>query len=185
MTKEEARSEIRKWSSEFIASEKARIDVAQRLVKIIDSGAMSKEEISDETKVPIPIINRIESIGRRKMHPYLLFRSEPQYSAVARMPIDEQARIIKDGVEILSTDGSILRADLEEIQPMQAKQVFSWDRIRSVGEQKKWIEEQKTINSIREVRARQEAGYRIVNGKLVVGGYSFSRQELKNILLEM
>jgi len=183
-----ARGLVKEFVSGFVESQKARMENCKLLVRIIDSGTITKDEIADEYKIPVSVLSRIESIGRGQLHHELMYRYEKQYRLIGKMPIEEQGKILDKGVDVLTTSG-VLHVEIEDLQLGQVNQVFNGTQIRSAAAQKAWIEDQKTTQEVVTARSRTskaDCGYRLKGDSLVVTtAQSFTRKQLLEILARM
>lgn len=92
------------------------------------------------------ILGRFEQMGRRVLHPQLLMSDSPGYDRLSMMPLSVQERLIKEPVPlVVETDNGtdILLVSTRDMTTAQAKQVFAKDRVRTEGEQKAWLVDQR------------------------------------------
>lgn len=133
------------------------------------------------------IIFRFEQIGRKAMLPQLLVNDCPGYRRLRQLPYDLQTKLVTHGVEVLAMNGS--EWDSITIEPInltddQSKQVFAKNRIRSLAEQRAFIESAKVRGYIPSSKSTE--AYRIRNGRLMVTRpVEFTRKELARILSEL
>jgi len=52
----------------------------------------------------------------------------------------EQMRILNEGVDVRSSDGSCLKVRLQSLTTQQRRMVFAKDHIRTIAEQRNWVE---------------------------------------------
>jgi len=183
-----AREMVKEALSGITKGYKTVVDSCKLFARAIDSETITKDEISEEHKIPLSVLNRIEAVGRGTILVDLLYRTEKQYHLIAKMPFDEQQKIIDKGVDVLTTSG-VLHVDVADLQLGQVNQVFNGTQIRSVSAQKAWIEDQKTSQEIIATRSRAsktDCGYRVKGDSLIVTtAQSFTRKQLLEILARM
>lgn len=156
----------------------------QLYVKAIDENPDLKHEFQEE----YPTINsamwaRFERVGRGVLRYKLLTSTSSATAVLSRMPYSDQQRYLDNPVELLTTDGDVLKVLASNLTPEQVKQVFSFNAIRSLSEQKAYIESQKLRKKA--LQAGEKEKYRVQGGKLIVGGSVFSKAELLTILCQM
>lgn len=110
-------------------------------------------------------LSRFEQIGRQRLYPQLLLNDSPGIRRLRRLPFDLQKKHSSEPVTLLLSDGESLEVDVRNLTPSQAAQVFSSNRLRTIAEQRAWLEDQKTSELA--VPATGNLPYRIV-GKTVV-----------------
>jgi hypothetical protein len=126
---------------------------------------------------------RFEQVGRGLLHEKLL----TDYSLGARklkmLSFSEQARYSASPIEYLTKDNDVLKIQLCNLTRNQIKQVFADDHVRSIAEQRAFIECLKEDNII----PISLAPYYIKNAKLIVKekDISFSLTQLKKIIEDM
>jgi hypothetical protein len=126
-----------------------------------------------------------EAVGRGWMHPKLLMGAGGRYAAkIKRLPYSTQEQIFEGKrFDLLTASGEILKVDIRECQPEQVEQLVDATRIRSLAEQKAWIEAQRAAAPKDEVEVMP---YIITDGKVTFRrGVSLTRQEIKRLLQEM
>lgn len=120
------------------------------------------------------------------MHPKLLMGGGGRYSShIKRLPYSDQEQIF-DGkrYDLLTSDGDKLRVDVRQITPEQAEQMFDRSHIRSISEQKAWLESRKKQPQKTDIA--ETMPYTINSGKVFFRrGVELTRSELKRLLQEM
>jgi len=98
--------------------------------------------------VPAAAWAQFEAVGRKWMHPRLLMGgvSDPKKSkCIKRLPYSTQERIFKrDRFQLLTADGDTLEVDLLEATASQAEQLCGDANMRTLAEQKAWLEARRT-----------------------------------------
>jgi hypothetical protein len=103
--------------------------------------------------------DRLERIGNGSMSPMLYALHGRGAKLLAKMPVSDQERWLSDRVPVLVMKGNKpdeLRVAVEHLSAEQQLQVFKVDaagvRIRSIPEQRAWVEAQKVKREERESR---------------------------------
>ena len=163
----------------------AWIEAGKILVKNIDEDPDFGDKICDKCPdISAEMVCRFEQIGRQELHPRLLLSDAPGIRRLRKLPYDLQEKYVTHPVNMLATDGSTINADVRNLTPDQAAQVFKHDGIRSLAEQRLWIEDTKAKQIAPPTKANLP--YRIVGQKLVVvQPCQFNRKELANLLAEI
>lgn len=159
------------------------------VVRLLDEDGLSPEELAEKSGVQKAILNRLEQVGRQKLHPSLYLGEKRYSAALAKMPYPVQKNLLEENgaLEVLVGDGDVLKVRVEALEPIQIKQVFSSSRVRTVAEQRAWLESQKTIASIKTTDASKTGvSYEVIGGKLVVHvPQHFSLKTLERIVSQM
>jgi hypothetical protein len=141
------------------------------VVKLIDDHRLSVQEIAGNSEfLTEDIVARFEQLGRKQILPQLLVADYPAAKHVIKLPYSEQSRAVDAGIELLvmGNDGhSTLRVAIGNLTPLQCKQVFAKDAIRSLPAQRSYIESQKTDNEIKNRVFNDEAIWKVTGRKVV------------------
>lgn len=87
-------------------------------------------------------LRRMERIGRGEIHPKLAFAVSAGHRKLSRCTYSEQSLALERGLEVLAPDFKEHRLiAAEDLSKEQIRQVFVGRRIRSLAEQRTWIEE--------------------------------------------
>lgn len=133
------------------------------------------------------ILGRFEQMGRKTLHPQLLLTASPGFDKLRRLPFSMQERYIKEPIPlIVHTDGGtdVLLVEAKNMTKEQANQVFAPGRIRTEGEQKAWLMQQRSM-------AAKPAGtnlpaWTVKGGKVVFNqGATLSAGELATIITQL
>lgn len=147
-------------------------------------GARLKEEFSD--MVPAKAWNQLEALGRKWIHPKLVLggMSDPQKTTlVKRLPYSEQSKVF-DGerYQLLVSNGDYIEVNLLDATTEQAKQIIGDGLIRSLSEQKSWLESKKVQKELKV----EELPYQIKGGKITFRkNVSLTRAEMKQLLSQL
>ncbi len=140
------------------------------IVSLIDDDKLTVDQIAEGFGVGgnRTLISSLERIGRSQLHPELLFSPIPAAAPMRKLPFSEQERLLKTGsVELLVVNNGktdVLNAPLTSLSVVQVKQVFGSGYIRSVADQRVWIEGQTTVSKIRQA---SPPIYEVKKGELV------------------
>lgn len=145
--------------------------------------AIKNELLQIAPAVPALFWNRLEQIGRQQLDRRLLHGETPAARKLRRLPYSEQRAALDTGVELLTADGDTLLVQVDCMTPRQAKQVFAADHIRSLPEQRAWLED--AIAQTEPPQPYSEP-FAVRRGKLEVHrAVTLTRSELARILAEM
>jgi hypothetical protein len=160
------------------------------VVKLIDDHRMTIQEIAGNSEfLTENIIARFEQLGRKQILPQLLVADYPAAKHVIKLPYSEQSRAVDAGVELLvmGDEGhSTLKVAIGNLTPLQCKQVFANDAIRSLPAQRAYIESQKTDNEIKNRVFNDEAIWKVSGRKVVFfKPCQMTARELAQIIAEI
>jgi hypothetical protein len=133
------------------------------------------------------ILGRFEQMGRKTLHPQLLLTASPGFAKLQKLPYSMQERYIEEPVPIIvhTDEGTdVLLVKAKDMTKEQASQVFAPGRIRTEGEQKAWLMQQRS-NNARNVPEAAQVPWKIKGGKVIINGVEFTRKQLHVILAEM
>ena len=147
-------------------------------------GERLKEEFSD--MVPAKAWNQLEALGRKWIHPKLLLggMSDPKKTnLVKRLPYSTQSKVFNnDRFKLLVSGGDYIEVNFFDATYEQCKQLCGDGFIRSLSEQKSWLEQQKVYQEIKP----EELPYHIVGGKITFRkNVSLTRAEMKQLLSQL
>jgi hypothetical protein len=160
------------------------------VVKLIDDHRMTIPEIAGNSEfLTEDIVARFEQLGRKQILPQLLVADYPAAKHVIKLPYSEQSRAVDAGVELLvmGDEGhSTLKVAIGNLTPLQCKQVFAKDAIRSLPAQRAYIESQKTDNEIKNRVFNDEAIWKVTGRKVVFfKPCQMTARELAQIIAEI
>jgi hypothetical protein len=160
------------------------------VVKLIDDHLMTIPEIAGNSEfLTEDIVARFEQLGRKQILPQLLVADYPAAKHVIKLPYSEQSRAVDAGVELLvmGDEGhSTLKVAIGNLTPLQCKQVFAKDAIRSLPAQRAYIESQKTDNEIKNRVFNNEAIWKVTGRKVVFfKPCQMTARELAQIIAEI
>ena len=135
------------------------------------------------------VLGRFEQMGRKSLHPQLLLAASPGFAKLQKLPYSMQERFIDEPIPlIVHTDGGtdVLLVKAKDLTKDQATQVFGSNRLRTEGEQKAWLIQQRS-NSIRTVGDAQP--WRLSGDSLIVrtasGELRFPRSQLAAFVAQL
>ena len=138
-------------------------NAGRALVQLIDQNPGVIEKILERRpNIRRSTIRAFERIGRGTLLAEVEYSKHPGIKLLGRLGIAEQRKFLKEPVDVLIRKGSeliTLKAKVENLLPKQRRQVFAGDHIRSVGEQRLYLEskdaEPKSIDLDRPYRVRR------------------------------
>jgi len=134
--------------------------------------------------IPAAAWRRFEAVGRRRLHIKLL--TAVTCRQLERCAYEEQEKYVEGPVDVMLFGGDVLKVEVKNLTAEQARQVFAKDHVRTMPEQRAYIESLKTMDSIKRLRKEPTVlPYRVSRHRLVVGDVAFTREDLLRILVEM
>lgn len=122
-------------------------EAGQILVALIDANPKAKEEILDSCpNVTEDMLDTFERIGRKQLFYQLAIHDGPGVKALCRCAYSEQVKHFHEPIPLLITDGKnveTLNVGVHALTTDQARQAFGSHRVRTLGEQRAWLESQK------------------------------------------
>lgn len=116
------------------------------LVSILEEDGLSLAMISERSDLPLDVLAQLEKIGRNQLVPQLLLAEYPAARKLERLPMSEQERLMIEPVEVMiMKDGKpdTLHVAVRHLTGSQVRQVFAANHVRTLAEQRQWIESQK------------------------------------------
>lgn len=159
-------------------------------VQAIDEDYRNKEIIQNglEHVIPRNAWSGMEQAGRGLLDRRLTFdRGGRNARFIKKLPISDQKRIMDgDMVELLTVKGDSINVDARKVTAEQAKQLFDGDSIRSLSEQRAYMESVEREWEALERTVEVTEAYRIERGRLIVPkGCILTKQEVLRIAMEM
>ena len=151
-------------------------------VKAIDENPKNHMRFAESCPlVPASAWSGFEAVGRGWLDYRLLLNGGTANKIMRKLPRSQQTSALDDGVELLIKDGDTLRVQVESLTPKQAKQVFARDHIRSLGEQRAYLE-----SLYAPTPKEYRPSYTIERGVLHINAATkLTRKEVTRILMEM
>ena len=186
LTKKESNQKINQFITLFKEGVNAWIKAGEILVELVESDPHTYDYIIQECpQLNAGILGRFEQMGRKTLHPQLLLTASPGFAKLTKLPFSMQERYIEEPIPIIvhTDEGTdVLLVQAKNMTKEQASQVFAPGRIRTEGEQKAWLMQQKS-NSARPVTSSKP--WSIKGSKIIINGLEFTRKELTAILAQM
>lgn len=117
------------------------------LIELIDQDPEVYDKIiSFDSRMNAGILGRFEQMGRKVLHPQLLLDDSPGFEKLAQMPYSVQERFLNEPIPlVVQTDSGtdVLMVSAKNCTGSQARQIFGKGRIRTEGEQKAWLMDQR------------------------------------------
>lgn len=136
-------------------------------------------------EIGIETVYAFYRIGKGVLHPKLLLSDKPGIRALRRLPYFEQEKYLNNPVKVLienKGDWESINMSIYNMTPLQSKQVFDGEEVRSEAGQRAWIESQK----IRTKPVDVNEPYRVVGKNLVImEPCRFTQKQLMQIMAGM
>jgi hypothetical protein len=133
------------------------------------------------------ILGRFEQMGRKTLHPQLLLTASPGFDKLRKLPFSMQERYIKEPVPIIvhtESGTDVLLVEAKNMTKEQANQVFAPGRIRTEGEQKAWLMQQRSMAA--KPIGTNVSAWRIKGGRVEFqAGASLTAGELATIITQL
>lgn len=159
------------------------MEAGEIVVNLIEKGFNYKSISASSGFLTIRDVMDLERIGQGKMNPSLMVFTSPSVKYLREIPVDVQAAVIKNGVEVIVKEGKGFvkkTLTIPELSHRQCKQIFNKGRINSVAAQKRIL-----ANFERE-SAYEKPTWTIEGDELIIfQACRFSKAELKNIIKGM
>ena len=156
-------------------------------VEAITKDSTFKDWISDEVpQVSGGIWRTLEMVGRGQLDARIAAGGCPYGNKLRRLPVSEQRQALDGTIPLLTSSGDTLQVRLDALMPKQADQVFAPGHIRSLAEQKSWLESEATIAA--KVRgAKPVSGVEVNKRKrcIVVNGFILTAADLVDYLRKL
>lgn len=136
-------------------------------------------------EIGVEMIYAFERIGRKQLHPKLMLSDGPGVRKLRRLSYHQQEKFLNEPLPMLiNNEGSweSLSVDIHNLTKAQADQVFDGDCVRTLQQQRAWIEDHKAKRSV----LQYDEPFRITGRKLVVmEPCQLSAKQLAQILAQM
>jgi hypothetical protein len=192
MNEATAKSKINEFKDALQCGIDGIIRASEIYVKAIDEdpSVQSQFWLDLGDVVPISAWKQFEAIGRKWVHPRLLFggvSSKVLMAEMRRAPYSVQARVFNgDRFDLLLDNGRTLRVSPLEATYSQVQQLFHGGAIRSISEQKAFLEERRAKAVSRLAFDPEPMPYTITKGKVLFRrDTEMTKRELIRIIEEM
>jgi hypothetical protein len=112
-------------------------------------------------------VKRLEAVGRNKIHRLLVINESAGVRRLRSLPFSIQEKYASNPVPLLIVEGQsvkTIQADVRNLTPAQATQVFARDHVRSEAEQRTFIEDLRSKQSA----PAHNAPFRVVKNELII-----------------
>lgn len=162
--------------SEFVALITQGIEcwnkAGEIVVQLLDEQGLTISDIAQTSEfLTEDIVTRFEQLGRKQLIPRLLVADYPAAKHLVRLPYSEQKRAVETSLDLLVCEGketNILKVAVENLTTSQCRQVFDGDQIRSMGAQRAWIEDKRSLEDTRKTLEQPESLYKLRGKKIVI-----------------
>ena len=182
------RNYIKEFKEAYISAHNGLLEAAKIYVEAIDADWANRELFQKELNdfITPPTWQKLEAIGRKTVDPKLLLGMGGKHTGkIKKLPYSLQKAILSNQkFEYLTSSDSKLKIDLMNCTDEQAKQIFANDHIRSLPEQKAWIESEKTKVKENEVEHYLPFEFR-KEGIYFKEGTLLTHDEAKRLLLQL
>lgn len=154
---------------------------------VLDAEGKKKYAVDNPHLAPKEL-ERMERIGKREIHPNIVFSDSLSRPFAEKLSFDEQLKALSQDIEVLSGDGRVYKMSFEKMGLIQAFVVFG-DHIRTIKEQYDFaIEKHITLPvcNDQEEQSEPEKPYSISNGKVFFSQFTeVTKDDLIKIIEEM
>jgi len=163
--------------------------IGKNYVKCIIAG----EEHAQAFKESFPDIPNhkwelFELVGMEKIAPGLVIYGGTGFNIIKRLPVKEQEKILSKPIDVLIIDAKgktdTIKAEFKSLSFDQQKQVIAYDHIRSLPEQRAYIESIHTGEYLKTPVNKNEK-YTKKDGKIKFSPIWFTEQEVMSMALEI
>lgn len=157
-------------------------ETALKYVEAIDKDPTFRDYLADEApEVSGSVWRTLEKVGRGSLDARIAAGGCPYGNKLRRLPISEQRRAIENPLPLLTVGGDTLQVSLDAMLPKQADQMFAAQHIRSLPEQRAWIEAQ---NAATAAKAKPANAVEIDkrHRRIVVNGHVLTAADLADYL---
>lgn len=179
-------SELKKFKSLIYEGISKWMEAGQIVADILNKDPDALEFIVEKTGVPVNIIRKFEAIGNKRVYPKLLVTDSPGIRKLVKCSYKTQEYYYDNPIDVIvkKQDGiDLLKVKVENLTYDQCKLVFDKDHIRTIPEQRAYME---SLN-LSEGKPVTNLPYIIKNRKLIIkeAGLVFTPATLKKIIKEL
>lgn len=175
---------INSFKQSIQQAENHLIDAAMIYVKAVNEHG-DKARAAFQNAIPdAPMVfwRRIEGVGRGNIDKRLVLERHVGASFLEKLPVHVQADTLNNGVKVLTGDGDHLLVRIENMTRHQCRMVFSGDHIRSLNEQRAWLES----NNQQHPRVKVSKPYEIKGSKVTFNQpLTLNKSDLISLLAQM
>jgi hypothetical protein len=176
----------RRRLAEGLARIKASVDeIATIYVQAIDRDPAFRDYIADEVVgVPANFWRSLEMVGRKQLDGRIL-TGVPFGNKLRSLPMSEQRAVLDGSLSLLVRDGDSLQVKLDAITMDQAEQLFARDHIRSLAEQRTWLESRSTIKRMQADHTAPVVELDKKRREIVIGNVRITASEMAEYLRKL
>ena len=187
MSPDEEKAKIQEFIATFNGSIEGMKLAGEILVELVESNPHVYDYISNQCPtMTAGMLQTLERVGRGQVLPTLAMDSSPGGMRLKGLPLSAQKRYETEPVPMVveTDDGTdVLLVHAKNMTPKQARQAFTNGRLRTEGEQRAKLIEDRS-NAAKPVDAVAQP-WRISRGKLEVKGVLFTAGDLASILTQL
>jgi len=148
------------------------IQAGEIIARTLQEHPDSMARICEVTGLSEDIVRRFEQIGRKEIYPKLLVNTSIGYRKLVSCPYREQEHYSENPIELLlcsAGNTETLMVHVAHLTPDQARQAFASDHVRTLAEQRAWIEserERQVAAAMRDKADVQDAAF-VIRGHTV------------------
>jgi hypothetical protein len=176
---------LEKFKEQFNMGIKSIENAAKIYVEALDADVNAYNVFRDafDGEIPASAWTKFENVGRGFMHSKLLIGAGGRHSnKIAKLPMSEQKLMFDGKVDLLLQDGDTIKVDAKTLRPSDAKQLFANNHIRSLSEQKTYLESIKAEHSLK-MEEYKTLPYEIKGNKIFFKhNTEFTKRELKKLI---
>jgi len=116
------------------------VAAGQLIVMLMDRHGWTHKQIAGGAGFSTQYIGNFERVGRKRVLPQLAMGDATGHKYLARLPIEEQRRWIVEPIPVAKADGGEMLVHINDFNLALAMQVFVQNRMRSIPEQRAWLE---------------------------------------------
>ncbi len=187
ITVKKAANEIARHIQEGINS---WMSAGAALVELLEGGHTMEEIHAQIPQVPISALYGFEKIGRKKILPELLIADYAAAHRLGTFSYDQQVSLMDKGVQVLllsSIGTDKLHCNVRDLTADQCRQVFDKDGVRSLSQQRAWLEGEAARRNMVALSAKTAVEpYEVKGRRLVVRGpVEFTARQLAMFLAQI
>ena len=176
---------ISKFKNVFSGGIEKIVEAATIYVHALESGELTHDDFFEAVPgIPPTAWHGLEAVGRGWLDRRLLWGGGRAASYLKKLPPSDQTNAFDNGLKMLLKGGDAILVKPELMTRKQCEQIFAENHIRSLGEQRTYIETEETSQPIKTAsEAASQLSYEIKKNRLIVREpLIFTPNEIKKIL---
>lgn len=167
------------------ATAEGLIEAGELVVKMLEADEDFPDKFNEAfPEYPTDLIYALDRVGRKQLHPKLLFSNCPGAVRLRHLPYELQEKYLSEGPKVMIREGrdwKFIKITIFNLTPDQARQVFAEDHLRNDAEQRAWIEDKQS-----KVLVPFDEPFRVSGHKcMVMTPCTITRKQLVGILAQM